>query len=178
MKRSILTWPRNAVALATPARDVPEDVSFAELSNLIGDMFETMKDAGGIGLAAPQIGVPWRLFVMSVEGNDLCFINPVKQVPPSWNELQTFEEGCLSFPGIFEPVVRSEKVIITAKDLDTIEFGIQCFTTCLEGIEAQCAQHEMEHLDGITKATKWGSVTTAMMKRKIHKAAKAASMKP
>jgi peptide deformylase len=118
----------------------------AELRTLVDDMAETMYAAPGVGLAAPQIGVPLRLFVIDVatgddEPSDLrTFINPeiLEQVGEMRNE-----EGCLSFPGVHEQVDRAERIKVRAQHIDGTPFELEA-----EGLLAIAIQHEHDHLDG------------------------------
>ena len=111
---------------------------------LLDDMFETMYDAPGIGLAATQVNVHQRILVIDVseEHNEpRVFINPeVAVLDP---ELGEYDEGCLSVPGFYETVNRPRRIRVTALDRDG-----QSFTEELEGLLAICLQHEIDHLDG------------------------------
>ena len=114
-----------------------------EIRQLIHDMAETMYQAPGIGLAAPQVNVSKRVVVIdhSEERNELLvFINPV--IHSRRGETET-EEGCLSVPGIVEPVKRAEEITLTALDSEGRKGEITA-----SGILAVCLQHELDHLDG------------------------------
>ena len=117
------------------------------LRQLIDDMFETMYDDNGVGLAAPQVGILKRLFVIdcgSAEDDKPCpyvFINP--QILETEGEV-TESEGCLSVPGRFAPVPRPERVKVRALDRNMKEFTLEA-----EGLLARCICHENDHLDGI-----------------------------
>lgn len=110
---------------------------------LVADMFETMYEAPGIGLAAVQVDVPQRIIVIDVsdERNDpLCLINP----EILWLDGSTrSEEGCLSVPGVFDEVQRAERIRYRALDADGRPFERDA-----EGLLAVCIQHEIDHLDG------------------------------
>ena len=111
---------------------------------LLDDMFETMYDAPGIGLAATQVNVHQRILVIDVseEHNEpRVFINPEVEVLDP--ELGEYDEGCLSVPGFYETVNRPRRIRVTALDRDG-----QSFTEELEGLLAICLQHEIDHLDG------------------------------
>lgn len=111
------------------------------LARLVEDMLETMHEAHGLGLAAPQVGVQKRLFVYQMEGRDpVAIINPV--IAESRGEWE-YEEGCLSIPGLFFPIVRPKEVHLTGYDLDGNEVSIEA-----DELEARCLLHEMDHLDG------------------------------
>ena len=111
-----------------------------ELQTLIDDMFDTMYDANGLGLAAPQIGVNIRLSVVDCGNQKLVFINP-EIIYQEGHE--KFKEGCLSVPGALETVVRSKKITVKALDRHSQEF-----TMDLDGVMAECLQHEIDHLNG------------------------------
>jgi peptide deformylase len=118
-----------------------------ELKDMIHRMFEIMYEGMGIGLAANQVDLPYRLFVMNVEGDpsapelEHVLINPEITQRKGTAEA---EEGCLSFPGIYAPVRRPEKVTVTAYTLDGREMAYE-----LSGLPARAAQHEIDHLDGV-----------------------------
>ena len=118
----------------------------AELHALIDDMAETMYAAPGVGLAATQLGIPKRLFIIDVateedEPSDLrVFVNP--EIVETDGDT-TFNEGCLSFPGIREDVDRAERVKVRALDRDGKPFELEA-----DGLLAIAIQHENDHLDG------------------------------
>ncbi len=114
-----------------------------EIRALVSDMAETMYNAPGIGLAAIQVGVLKRVVVLdlSEEHNRLqVFINP--EIRESEGE-QIMEEGCLSVPGVFEPVTRAGHVRVRALDREGRPFELEA-----TGLLATCIQHEIDHLDG------------------------------
>lgn len=116
------------------------------IRTLIADMYETMDHEEGCGLAAPQIGVGLRLFVMDTtqdaeNGMRRAFINPV--ITESSKNCQTFTEGCLSVPGQSADVKRPDQIILEYID----EVGNAQKMT-FSGFTATCIQHEMDHLDG------------------------------
>lgn len=114
------------------------------MRQLIDDMFETMYEAPGIGLAASQVNVHQRLLVMDVsdDGNEpRVFINP--EITPLTDETKTYDEGCLSVPGFYETVERVDRVRINALDRNGEPFEIEA-----DGLLAVCIQHEIDHLDG------------------------------
>ena len=125
-------------------RAAPVDTVTEITRKLIEDMFETMYNAPGIGLAATQVNVHQRILVMDVsEENDrpLVFINP--DITARSETLEDYDEGCLSVPGFFEPVTRPQEVTITALDRNG-----DAFNQTLSGLEAVCLQHEIDHLNG------------------------------
>ena len=114
-----------------------------ELRKLIDDMFETMYEAPGIGLAATQINVHQRLMVIDVsdeKNQPLVFINPELIEHSGMEEM---DEGCLSVPGVYEPVERAEWIKVRALDRDGKEFEMEA-----EELLAVCIQHEMDNLEG------------------------------
>ncbi len=117
----------------------------AELRKIVREMFELMYAAKGIGLSANQVDLPYRLFVSNPSGEpaggeEYVFINPVISRQTGMAES---EEGCLSFPGIYAPVKRPERIAISAYDLAGEERHYE-----LDGLRARAAQHEYDHLDG------------------------------
>ena len=130
--------------LTTRATEVTE--FNAGLKNLVDDMFETMKDAGGVGLAANQIGVLKRVFVFDCtqaeDGLRGHIVNPVWEAVGE--ETQLGEEGCLSIPEISAPTTRFQMVKASGVDYDG-----KPVTIMASGLLARCIQHETDHLDGI-----------------------------
>lgn len=127
-------------------RTVAEPVSEFndELRQLIKDMFETMYDAPGIGLAATQINVHQRIITIdtSEEKNEpLVVINP--QIEVLAEETEKMQEGCLSVPGFYEDVVRPNKILLTAQDENGDSYTLEA-----DDLLAVCIQHEIDHLDG------------------------------
>ncbi len=113
------------------------------LKILVDDMVATMYEAPGVGLAAPQIGVQKRLFVYDLhdEKGPRHVVNPkMTEVGGEW----TYEEGCLSVPGLSWPIVRPKEVHLTGFDLDGNEISIEA-----DEFEARVYQHELDHLDGV-----------------------------
>ncbi len=118
----------------------------AELRKIVREMFDLMYEANGIGLAANQVDLPFRLFIVNLaakadEGEELVFINPVISRPKGTDEK---EEGCLSLPGLYAPVKRPERVTFNAYGLDGTEISLE-----LDGLMARVVQHETDHLDGV-----------------------------
>lgn len=141
MIRKILIYPNSIL------RSRSNDVNVIQLKagaydQLVNDMFETMYEAGGIGLSAIQVGEPVSLFIMETDGKEHVFFNPVIN---HYNESHTSlkNEGCLSFPGMIEEISRHEEVSISYFDrLGNPQVGN------FKGIQAQVIQHEAEHLEG------------------------------
>ena len=110
---------------------------------LLQAMYETLEEADGIGLAAPQVGVDQRFFIVSLpDGTKREFINP--QITGTSVETNPYEEGCLSLPGVYHDVVRPSKVIISAQDANGVPFTLKA-----SGLLARVIQHEYDHLDGV-----------------------------
>ncbi len=118
-----------------------------ELKKTIREMFDLMYAQNGIGLAANQVDLPYRLFVMNVQGDpgapeeEHVFINPVITSRKGRAEDR---EGCLSFPEIFAPVWRPAKITVDAYSLDGRELSYE-----MDGLYSRAVQHELDHLDGV-----------------------------
>lgn len=126
-------------------------------------MLEIMRESNGIGLAGNQVGLLRRVFVMKLQdGREIGCFNPWIMVGD--NDLITSDEGCLSFPNLWLKVERHNK--ITAAYLDNT--GKQCIIE-LEGIDARCFQHELDHLDGITFTEYVSSLKLNMARKKQRK---------
>ena len=137
-----------------------------DLHKLIDDMFETMYGAPGVGLAAPQVGVLKRLFVMDCSsGKDkrqkVVLINPVIETEEGE---QVGDEGCLSFPGVFLEVKRPQRVVVRAHDLNGSEFTLDVMD-----LQARCVSHETDHLDGELFINYLSPLKRDLTKRKIKK---------
>ena len=161
---NILQYPDERLhTVAQPVAKIDE-----RIQTLIQDMFETMYEARGIGLAATQVDVHERIVVMdlSEEKNEpRVFINPVITHK---NGETTYEEGCLSVPGIYDTVTRAEQV--TAEALN--EKG-EAFTLEADGLLAICIQHELDHLMGKVfvehlSQLKQNRIKTKLKKRQKH----------
>lgn len=139
------------------------------IQKLIDDMFETMYAATGAGLAAPQIGLSKRIFVMDCSGGKnskqkIALINPVIELEEGE---QTGDEGCLSFPGIYFPVTRPQRIVVRAQDLDGSPFTLDVLD-----FEARCVSHEVDHLDGDLFIEALSPLKRDLLKRKIKKRVK------
>lgn len=122
----------------------PVEAVTDEIRSLVDDMFDTMYDAPGIGLAATQVNVHQRILVMDIseeQTQPLVFINPEIEVLDP--ELGEYDEGCLSVPGFYETVNRPSKIAVTSMDRDG-----NTSTEELTGLLAICLQHEIDHLNG------------------------------
>ena len=144
-----------------------------ELRTLVADMAETMFDANGAGLAAIQVGVPLKLFLIdgpvAGDGDNApprVFINP--EIVEISDEAQTGDEGCLSFPGIYVPVKRGMRARVRALDIEGKSFEISG-----EALFARAMQHENDHLIGRLLIDQCGPVKREIIKRKMRKEAEA-----
>ncbi len=132
---------------------------------LIDDMFETMYDAPGIGLAATQVDRHIRLLVIDIsEERDepLVFINPEFTVIDE--SLEEYDEGCLSVPGFYETVKRPQHIEVTAQDRHGETFTMEC-----RGLLAVCVQHEIDHLDGKLFVDHLSSLKRTRIRKKLEK---------
>lgn len=174
--------------LREETEEIGED--YPKLKELIANMYETMYHAPGVGLAAPQIGLPIRLFVVDTvqifeEDEDgqpkkkkrkstkedketgiiKAFLNPI--IIEETGKLWPYEEGCLSIPGIHEEVLRHEKV--------TIEYQNENFelvTETYDGITARVIQHEYDHLEGVLFTDKLKPLKKQLIKKRLDKVSK------
>ena len=145
----------------------------SEVKELARDMLETMYAAPGVGLAAPQVGVLERIFVMDCSGKDaeptpLVLINPT--IIWTSNEKNVYNEGCLSLPEMYEDVERPAQAVIQFLDIDGAEQECE-----FDGLWATCAQHELDHLNGklfidYLSGLKRTMITKKMMKLKKERA--------
>jgi peptide deformylase len=163
MRLPLILYPSRLLTEASDevSLDFAKSVDFKVL---VDSLRETLVWFRGIGISAVQGGWPARVFIMRLSrGGYQTFINPI--IRGTDGDLEEVDEGCLSIPGIVERVKRYPGVLVSALDPETGERK----SWDLEGIEAQCAQHEMEHLDGKTMADNWGPVKRDIVKRKIKK---------
>jgi len=136
-----------------------------KLEVLIHDMFETMYDARGIGLAATQVDVHKRLLVIDISENKdspLTFINPEFEVIE--DELSEYDEGCLSVPGFYETVSRPRVIKVRAQDQSGKPFEMTA-----DGILAVCIQHEIDHLEGKLFVDYLSSLKRQRIRNKLEK---------
>jgi peptide deformylase len=136
-----------------------------ELDRLIADMFETMYDAGGIGLAAPQVGLSQRLLVVDVkdEGTQPFALLDARVVE-SGPETEKMEEGCLSIPGVSGVVERPSRVVVEGMDPNGKPVRIEA-TEML----GRCLQHEIDHLEGVLFIDRLSPLKRNMVLRKYRK---------
>lgn len=130
-------------------RTIAKDVETVDdtIKTLVADMFDTMYDARGIGLAATQVDRHIRVVVMDLAPEDAerqpqVFINP--KVTPLTDELAPYKEGCLSIPEVYDEIKRPARVQIDALDADGQPFSVEA-----DGLLAVCIQHELDHLNGV-----------------------------
>ena len=151
-------------------RAVPVTVFDAKLKQFVADMFETMYAANGVGLAATQVNVHQRVLVTDMsEGRTepLALINA--QILEKEGS-QVYQEGCLSFPGLYADVTRALKVKVKAYDADGNEFVVD-----VEGPLAVCIQHEIDHLDGKVFVDHLSALKRGMLLKRLEKARKQAA---
>ncbi|MFZ3184026.1 MAG: peptide deformylase [Pseudomonas sp.] len=158
---NILEFPDSRLRTIAKPVTVVDDA----LRLLIDDMFETMYDAPGIGLAATQVNVHKRLVVIDVseeKTEPLVLINPQFEVLT--DELEEYQEGCLSVPGFYETVERPQRVKVNALDRNGEPFELLC-----EGLLAVCIQHECDHLNGKLFVDYLSTLKRDRIKKKLEK---------
>ena len=155
----------------------PVDKITPDIRKLVDDMFETMYEAPGIGLAAIQVGVAKRLITMDLakksedgetKREPRVFINP--EILSSSEELSVYEEGCLSIPEYYEEVERPARVRVRYTDLDG-----KVHEEDAEGLFATCIQHEIDHLNGVLFIDYLSKLKRDRVHKKFEKAAKRAA---
>ncbi len=148
----------------------PVDEVTDELRQTFEEMFETMNAANGVGLAAPQVGIAQRFFVI-VSDDDVrrVFVNP--QIIATSAEMGEYDEGCLSLPGFNEKIMRPLRVTVQALNENGKPFTLEA-----DGLLARIIQHENDHLDGIVYIDRgdpaFAAEVTAKMQKRLEKAAK------
>lgn len=150
------------------AHDITPD--YPNLKGLIDNMFETMYNADGVGLAAPQVGLDIRLFVIDLgpmgeddpkyKGFKKVFINA--HILERKGEIKTVQEGCLSLPGLHESVAREETVVIRYMDENFVEHEEE-----YSDFFARCIQHEYDHIDGVLFIDKISPIRKQLVKSKL-----------
>ena len=146
----------------------PVDRLTSELQLCIADMAATMVEANGVGLAAPQIGLPLRIFIVDIWWKEqqqydrtLTFVNPKIT---AFDGSQRGREGCLSFPGLSAHVTRAQKIRVAATDINNQPFEMDA-----EGFLAVAIQHEMDHLNGLLMLDRVSPLAKKMMLKKLKK---------
>jgi peptide deformylase len=159
-KCQITHYPADVLAgRAQPVEKIDDNTR-----QIVKKMTDIMVENKGVGLAAPQAGVPLRLFIISLDGtreNVKVYINPI--VTPIGELIET-EEGCLSVPGIFTKIKRYKKCKVTATGLDGKEFSEEA-----EGLYARALQHECDHIDGVTIVNRMGQAAKIAHRRQLKK---------
>jgi peptide deformylase len=167
--RDIIILPDSQLRLISK----PVEKITPEIRALADDMFETMYEAPGIGLAAIQIAVPLRLITMDLskkegEKEPRVFINP--EILSSSEELSVYEEGCLSIPEYYEEVERPARVRVRFMDIDG-----KIHEEDADGLYATCIQHEIDHLNGVLFVDYLSKLKRDRVMKKFTKAAKLAA---
>jgi len=142
----------------------PVEVFGDELTKICADMLETMYEADGVGLAATQVNIQQRIIVLDISQDKsqiLCLINP--KIIQSTGDL-IWEEGCLSFPGVYANVKRKAKITV---EYYSVKGEPQ--TIAAEDLTAVCLQHEIDHLDGITFYDHLSPLKQQMLRKKLSK---------
>lgn len=145
----------------------PVDAVDEQIRRIVADMFETMYQAPGIGLAATQVDIHRRIIVIDIskeKSEPLCLINP--RILES-DGIEDMEEGCLSVPGYFETVRRAERIRFEALDREGQRFEMQA-----DDLLAVCVQHEMDHLDGKLFVDYLSPLKRQRIKKKLEKQAR------
>lgn len=159
-KCHITHYPAGVLAgRAEPVEKIDDNIR-----QLVQKMTDIMLENKGIGLAAPQAGVPLRLFIISLNGTREAvrvYVNP--KITPA-GQLDTVEEGCLSVPGVHTKIRRCKKCTVTATNLDGDEF-----TEEAEGLYARALQHEFDHIEGTTIVNRMGQVAKIAHRRQLKK---------
>ena len=159
-KCRITYYPADVLAKETKPVEKIDD----NICQLVEKMTDVMLKNKGVGLAAPQIGVPLRLFIISLGGTREAvkvYVNPT--VTPT-GELDLVDEGCLSVPGIFTKIRRYKKCKVTATNLDGNEFTEQA-----EGLFARALQHESDHINGVTIVSRMGQTAKIAHRKQLKK---------
>ncbi|WP_315734940.1 MULTISPECIES: peptide deformylase [unclassified Bradyrhizobium] len=171
--REIIILPDRQLRLVSK----PVEKVTLEIRQLVDDMFQTMYDAPGIGLAAIQVAQPLRVITMDLAKPDVngegkreprVFINP--EIVAKSDELSVYEEGCLSIPEYYEEVERPARVRVRFIDLDGVVREEDA-----EGLYATCIQHEIDHLNGVLFIDYLSKLKRDRVMKKFTKAAKRAS---
>ncbi len=164
MRLPLLLYPNSELTLGSDEVGI-EWARSPEFTELLNDMVETMVWFRGIGLSAIQVGIQDRAFVMRTRQGILKLVDPILEEVDGPTGVESMQEGCLSVPGVVEMVPRYPNVIVSALDIESGERK----RYDLEGIEAQCAQHELDHLDGRMFTDDYGPVKRDIVRRKIRK---------
>lgn len=150
--------------VSKPVGEINDDIK-----KLVADLMGALKDANGLGLSAVQIGVPLRVFIVDISAIDITaeakvFINP--EIIETSGSCE-YEEGCLSFPGIFQRLTRPERVKVKALDENGNEFVLEA-----QGIVARAIQHENDHLDAVLFIDHFSALSRTLVDRRLKRLAK------
>ena len=159
-KINITHYPAEVLGrVAEPVEEIDDNIR-----RLVEKMTAIMFKHKGVGLAAPQVGIPLRLFIISLDGtkeNLKVYLNPTVTTS---GELGALEEGCLSVPGVSTKIGRFKKCTVTATDLEGNEF-----TEEADDLYARCLQHEYDHINGMTITGRMGSVAKIVHRKQLKK---------
>jgi peptide deformylase len=151
-----------AKVLANPSQ--PVEKIDDTIRKLVAKMTDLMIEFKGVGFAAPQAGVPLRLFIISLDGSRekvRVYINPVVKGEGSFKQI---EEGCLSVPGIYSKIKRYSRATVTAMDLDG-----KIFTDRADGLYARALQHEFDHIEGVTIVNRLTTTARIVYRKQLKK---------
>ena len=159
----ILLYPDSALK----RKSVPVEKTGADIDSLLDDMTQTMREAEGVGLSAPQVGRNVRVLVVDVpsaEGEEREFFELVNPEIVSSSGFQSGREGCLSVPGFFAKVRRKSRVLVSALDRKGDRFTIDA-----DGMLSRVLQHEIDHLDGILFFERLGKLKRDLLLKDINR---------
>ncbi len=144
----------------------PVNPTDQETVDLVSDLIDTMKKAKGLGLAAVQIGITKRVFVVDLSALDadqspMAFINP--EIVETDGQIE-YEEGCLSFPGIYQKIVRPSRIVMRAYNLKGEQFDIEA-----TGMVARALLHEFDHLEGKLFIDRMSPLSRTMLRGRLKK---------
>ncbi len=131
-----------------------------EIRQILNEMVETMRSAKGVGLAANQVGIDKRFFVLEIEEQVKKVVNP--EILENIGEIEEAEEGCLSIPGIYKKVLRPSKIKVSYLNEDGEEIIEE-----LDGLWARAFQHELDHLNGVLFVDKISQINKTLIKKKL-----------
>jgi len=158
---SITRYPKVVLGRrAEPVKEIDDDIR-----RLVDKMTDIMLEHRGVGLAAPQVGIGLRLFIIALDGKResiKVYINP--KVTVTSDELDSYDEGCLSVPGVYTKIRRYKKCKVTATDLQG-----KTFTEEAEGLYARALQHENDHLEGMTIVNRMGQAAKIAHRKELKK---------
>lgn len=162
----ILHYPHKSLKTVASEVTVFDDA----LHQMIKDLYETMYAGDGVGLAAPQVGISARIFVIDAgrgQKQPRCFINPVIIEREGEVEL---EEACLSLPGIYAKVLRAQRIVVNYQDEQGVSHSLDT-----DGLTAHCIQHELDHLNGTVFIDRLSKLKQMLLMKKYGKHQRLAS---